>query len=80
MNEATITTRDGREITVKVGDWVGFKSDYEQSGQVTKIEKRRGMFGGTGNGYEFTLTNPDGFGGEYLRYATETTIHDDEIF
>jgi hypothetical protein len=25
--------------TVKVGDWVGFKSDIEQSGQIVEIKK-----------------------------------------
>jgi FKBP-type peptidyl-prolyl cis-trans isomerase 2 len=47
--------------TVKVGDVVWFKSDYEQAGRIVKIE-----------GDRLTLHNPHGFGGEYLRYATET--------
>ncbi len=46
---------------VKVGDWVGFKSDYEQSGKIVAI-----------NGDQLTLENENGFGGEYLRYATTT--------
>ncbi len=51
---------DGR--IVKIGDVVGFKSDYEQHGRITAI-----------NGDRLTLENPDGFGGDYLRYATTTT-------
>lgn len=48
-------------VEVKVGDYVGFKSDYEQYGEVVKIDGER-----------LTLRNENGFGGEYLRYATET--------
>jgi hypothetical protein len=47
--------------TVKVGDVVCFKSDYEQCGRIAKID-----------GDKLTLTNPNGFGGEYLRYAKKT--------
>ncbi len=55
--------RDGNMemYPVKVGDWVGFKSDYEQSGQIVAI-----------NGDELTLENEHGFGGDYLRYQTTT--------
>ena len=49
---------------VKVGDHVGFKSDIEQSGKITKIE-----------GDWLTLENSNGFGGDYLRYATVTKQH-----
>jgi hypothetical protein len=53
--------RTGKIVTVKVGDVVGFKSDYEQHGRVTKID-----------GDRLTLENPNGFGGDYLRYAKTT--------
>jgi len=53
---------DGK--TVKVGNTVCFKSDFEQCGTITKIQ-----------GDKLTLENPDGFGGDYLRYAT-TTVED----
>jgi hypothetical protein len=46
--------------TVKVGDTVGFKSDVEQYGQITAIQ--RGRFGG----YVLTLENPFGFSGDYI--------------
>lgn len=49
--------------TVSVGDYVGFKSDYEQYGQITKIE-----------GNKLTLHNPNGFGGEYLRFAKTAIV------
>jgi hypothetical protein len=52
---------------VNVGDYVCFKSDYEQSGKIVAIKP--------GNGYGgkvLVLENPNGFGGEYLRYATQT--------
>ncbi len=48
-------------VEVKVGDSVGFKSDHEQYGTITKIV-----------GNNLHLYNPNGFGGEYLRYATDT--------
>jgi len=48
-------------VEVKVGDTVCFKSDHEQCGVITKI-----------NGRLLTLEDPDGFGGEYLRYAKVT--------
>lgn len=57
---ALLKTLDGMK-EIKVGDTVGFKSDYEQYGKVTKIEGNR-----------LHLHNPSGFGGEYLRYATDT--------
>jgi hypothetical protein len=70
MNTAKV--RDPRErrsgsidsfplVAVKVGDWVGFKSDREQSGRIVKIE-----------GDRLHLHNENGFGGSYLRYAKDT--------
>lgn len=50
---------------VKVGDVVCFKSDYEQTGEIVKIE-------GAGTTAKLHLHDPNGFGGEYLRYATDT--------
>jgi hypothetical protein len=58
---ALLNTLDGLK-EIKVGDTVGFKSDFEQYGKVTAIQ-----------GNKLTLENPNGFGGEYLRYATVTT-------
>ena len=52
--------------TKKVGDWVGFKCDIEQYGQIVKIER-------TPNGELFTLRNEGGFEGEYIGGDTETT-------
>ncbi len=51
---------DNREIYI--GDEVWFKSDYEQCGKVIEIHDNM-----------LTLENLNGFGGEYLRYATVTT-------
>lgn len=52
---------DAPLVTVKVGDVVGFKSDHEQYGKIVKIV-----------GDRLHLHNPNGFGGDYLRYATDT--------
>ena len=51
---------------VGVGDYVCFKSDYEQCGKIVQIKKD--MMGKP----MLVLENPDGFGGEYLQYATRT--------
>ena len=60
-------------VKVFVGDCVGFKSDYEQGGKITKIQ-------GNGKRASLTLSNPDGFGGDYLRYATETQEDADDCW
>jgi len=52
---------------VNVGDVVCFKSDYEQSGKIVAIKPAN-----WGNGKVLVLENSNGFGGEYLRYATRT--------
>jgi hypothetical protein len=44
---------EGKEV--KVGDFVGFKSDIEQYGEITAIK-----------GNTLTLYHPDGFDGEYI--------------
>ena len=45
---------EGKEV--KIGDYVGFKSDIEQSGKIVKIH-RHGMI---------TLYNEYGFQGDYI--------------
>lgn len=52
---------------VGIGDWVSFKSDIEQSGQIVKIRKT--MFGST----ELVLENLCGFSGDYIGGQTQTT-------
>jgi hypothetical protein len=65
---ALVRDKDGNlTASVKVGDIVGFKSDYEQYGEVTKIERNS-----YNSEYMLTLHSPEGFGGDYLRYATTT--------
>lgn len=48
--------------TVKVGDWVSFKCDIEQSGKIYKIE-----------GDRLFLKNPNGFDGDYIG-GEDTTV------
>jgi len=51
--------------TVKVGDYVCFKSDFEQTGKIVKI-----------NGNNLTLFRDDeGFGGDYIGGENYTTVH-----
>ena len=52
---------------VRVGDVVGFKSDFEQYGTIVAI--KNSMWG---TGKVLVLENKAGFVGEYLRYATRT--------
>ena len=52
---------------VGVGDFVCFKSDYEQCGKVVAMKPSQ-----WGQGYDLVLENPNGFGGDYLRCATRT--------
>jgi hypothetical protein len=52
--------------TVKVGDWVGFKSDIEQSGQIVEIKKSY-------MGHSLVLKNKNGFSGGYIGGDTVTT-------
>ena len=62
MKYATIDNKK-----VKVGDIVGFKSDYEQYGKIINIK-------GFGENAMLELYDPDGFGGDYLRYDTHTSV------
>ncbi len=57
-------TVEGQQV--KVGDYVSFKSDYEQTGKIVAIKSS--VMGKP----VLVLENPNGFGGEYLRYATRT--------
>jgi len=62
---ATVKDSDGKELSV--GDYVGFKSDIEQYGQITHIEP--GWHGGCS---WVTLVNESGFSGEYIGGQTVT--------
>jgi len=59
----TATVQGG---TVKIGDYVSFKSDYEQCGKVVDIKTN--PWGSA----MLVLENENGFGGDYLQYATRT--------
>jgi transcription elongation factor len=56
---------EGQEV--KVGDWVGFKSDIEQSGQIVEIKKTVCF------GVSLVLQNNNGFSGDYIGGETITT-------
>ena len=53
-------------VTVKIGDWVCFKSDIEQSGKIVDIKKSY-------MGVSLTLENTSGFLGDYIGGQTITT-------
>jgi hypothetical protein len=52
--------------TVKIGDWVGFKADIEQSGKIVAIKQ-------TYAGTSLTLENTRGIHGDYIGGETITT-------
>ena len=52
--------------TVKVGDWVGFKADVEQLGQIIEIKSSY-------MGQALVLENKSGFHGDYIGGQTITT-------
>ena len=54
------------DAIVGIGDWVGFKSDIEQSGRIVAIKK-------TYMGTSLTLENTSGFSGDYIGGETITT-------
>ena len=66
---------NGEETFVKVfvGDFVGFKSDTEQSGKITEIR-------GNGKRARLDLHDPNGFSGDYLRYSTEACMDADDCW
>jgi hypothetical protein len=53
-------------VDVKIGDWVGFKSDIEQSGRIVAIKQ-------TYAGVSLVLENTSGFSGGYIGGSTITT-------
>ena len=53
---------------VGIGDWVSFKSDVEQCGQIVKI--KNSLFGAP----ELVLENFNGFQGDYIGGETLTTV------
>jgi hypothetical protein len=55
---------DGQTVTI--GDWVGFKSDIEQSGQIVEIKTSY-------MGASLVLENKSGFQGGYIGGDTITT-------
>ena len=59
---------------VRVGDWVGFKSDIEQYGQIAAIKEdwRRGDM--------LTLKNENGFQGEYILGHVVTEVYADDCW
>jgi len=61
-----MATVDGKQVNR--GDWIGFKSDIEQSGRVT------GFGRSTMGQLVIYLENPEGFSGEYIGGETETSM------
>lgn len=75
MMKAQVRGRGNAMVEVTIGDVVGFKSDYEQYGKIVAI--KHDSWSGK---RVLVLENPDGFGGEYLRYATKTEERADDCW
>lgn len=60
---------------IKIGDWVEFKSDWEQCGRVVEIKKGR-----YGSEDKLVLVNEEGFEGDYIGGQTRTVIFASEAF
>ena len=56
--------------TAKLGEWVGFKSDVEQSGKIVAIRPTKAI----GGGFELVLENPNGFHGDYIGGSRRTVV------
>lgn len=75
MDQITFTDSDGEEVTVKVGDFVGFKCDIEQSAEVVKIEPH------DTHGAKFTVkAPPDGFAGHYIGRNDFHEVYGSEVW
>lgn len=61
-------TVEGKQV--KVGDYVGFKSDIEQYGKIIGIWPAS-----TGRGKVLLVENKDGFSGDYIGGETTTEVH-----
>ena len=74
MKQATFRNMDSKIVTVKIGDYVSFKSDVEQAGKIIEI---RSMGGGD---YVFTLVNPNGFEGGYIGGCETTDVYSNDTW
>lgn len=64
--------------TIKVGTWIGFKNDVEQSAKVVEIKEESRAFGRV---TIYVVEAPlSGFEGEYLSGLKFAEIYADEIF
>jgi len=63
-----------KDVEIKIGDWVGFKCDIEQSGKVIQI--KRGLWGDI----ELVLEDENGFIGEYIGGETKTVVRLKDIW
>ena len=68
---ALIQNTQGQKVTLRVGGWVAFKSDFEQYGEIVEINRNRS--GQT----ILTLKNAHGFEGDYIGGQTTTTMSAD---
>ena len=66
-------------VEIKIGDWVSFKSDIEQSGEVIAIRRSSSSIHKP-QGIELVLENENGFIGEYIGGDTKTVVRLKDIW
>jgi len=69
------TAKDAEGNILVLGDWVEFKSDIEQRGQIAGISACL-----TDSGFFVRLQNPNGFEGEYIGGDTETVMPAERVY
>lgn len=67
-------------MNIKVGDFVGFKSDIEQSAEVIEIKVRRIEWSGKSENVYVVKAGPDGFQGEYINGCATTELWESDLF
>lgn len=79
MEKITFTNGCGKEVTVKIGDSIFFKSDVEQSAEVIEIQVNRNN--PWSEGYIFIVKAPaDGFSGHYIGRQDTAEVYSEDIF
>ena len=84
MDNVTLEDKfTGKRHEIKIGDWVCFKSDIEQSGKVIRIQQRDGdwiTWNKREIDYVLVLENENGFIGGYIGGDTKTVVRLKDIW
>ncbi len=67
-------------MVIKVGDFVGFKSDIEQSAEVIEIKVRIIEWNGKRENVYVVKAGPDGFQGGYINGCKTHELWESDLF